>query len=189
MLAAIARWELAICGVLFFGGLLANHIRIRRSVRAPARRLATAAASDWGLALQSLGLVIAIALPGSTDPDAAVALAAMGLAAAAVVLGWLAAWHLGRHWRIRAVVTEDHELVTGGPFRLVRHPVYCSILGLLTATVLVITRWPAALAALAVYVAGTEIRVRAEDQLLARRFPETFPAYRARVRAYIPWIR
>ena len=39
------------------------------------------------------------------------------------------------------------------------------------------------------YIAGTEIRVRAEDRLLAERFKDAFVAYRSRVRAYIPGLR
>jgi protein-S-isoprenylcysteine O-methyltransferase Ste14 len=46
--------------------------------------------------------------------------------------------------------------------------------------------WVAGLIAL---LAGTEIRVRAEDRLLAERFQESFRAYRSRVSAYIPFLR
>jgi protein-S-isoprenylcysteine O-methyltransferase Ste14 len=38
-------------------------------------------------------------------------------------------------------------------------------------------------------VAGTEIRVRLEDGLLKARFGDQFVDYRARVPAYVPWIR
>jgi protein-S-isoprenylcysteine O-methyltransferase Ste14 len=38
-------------------------------------------------------------------------------------------------------------------------------------------------------MAGTEIRVRSEDRLLASRFGEEFQAYRKTVKAYIPFIR
>jgi protein-S-isoprenylcysteine O-methyltransferase Ste14 len=38
-------------------------------------------------------------------------------------------------------------------------------------------------------IAGTEIRVRAEDRLLAERFGESFITYRSRVSAYVPFIR
>ncbi len=43
--------------------------------------------------------------------------------------------------------------------------------------------------ALPAFFAGTEIRVRAEDRLLAGRFKDSFEAYRSRVRAYIPFVR
>jgi protein-S-isoprenylcysteine O-methyltransferase Ste14 len=46
-----------------------------------------------------------------------------------------------------------------------------------------------ALVCLALFVAGTEIRVHTEDGLLASRFGERFFEYRERVRAYVPFVR
>jgi protein-S-isoprenylcysteine O-methyltransferase Ste14 len=43
--------------------------------------------------------------------------------------------------------------------------------------------------ALVAFLAGTEIRVRAEDRLLADHFQETFTSYRSRVPAYLPFVR
>ena len=43
--------------------------------------------------------------------------------------------------------------------------------------------------ALVVFLVGTEIRVRAEDRLLAERFPDAFGEYRSHVKAYVPFIR
>jgi protein-S-isoprenylcysteine O-methyltransferase Ste14 len=63
------------------------------------------------------------------------------------------------------------------------------MLGMLLATGLVMTWWPILAVATAVFVVGTEIRVRTEDALLASRFGETFHRYQASVAAYIPFIR
>ena len=112
------------------------------------------------------------------------------LAPLAVVVGALAARSLGREFRIQAVVTEGHRLITSGPYRVVRHPIYASLLGLLLATGFTITAVAGAgLASLAVFLVGTEIRVRAEDALLAARFGAEFEAYRKRTAAYIPFVR
>jgi protein-S-isoprenylcysteine O-methyltransferase Ste14 len=51
------------------------------------------------------------------------------------------------------------------------------------------TWWPMFLAAVVVFLAGTEIRVRSEDKLLAARFGETFAAYRDKVPAFVPFLR
>jgi protein-S-isoprenylcysteine O-methyltransferase Ste14 len=40
-----------------------------------------------------------------------------------------------------------------------------------------------------IFVMGTEIRVRVEDELLAARFGEQFLAYRRSVPAYVPFLR
>ena len=108
---------------------------------------------------------------------------------ALAVLVWAATRHLGKQWRYEAALSEDHELIQTGPYRWLRHPIYTSMLLLLLAAGLAWTWWPMLLAALVFFVVGTEIRVRAEDRLLAGRFQESFGAYRSRVRAYIPFIR
>jgi protein-S-isoprenylcysteine O-methyltransferase Ste14 len=41
---------------------------------------------------------------------------------------------LGKQWSIAARVVEGHELITDGPYRIVRHPIYAGMLGLLVAT-------------------------------------------------------
>jgi protein-S-isoprenylcysteine O-methyltransferase Ste14 len=127
---------------------------------------------------------------GAMEPAPEVLLwLAVLLAPLAVVVGALAARSLGREFRIQAVVTERHRLITSGPYRLMRHPIYASLLGLLLGTGITITAWPALLASLAVFLVGTEIRVRVEDALLAARFGADFEAYRKRTAAYIPFVR
>jgi protein-S-isoprenylcysteine O-methyltransferase Ste14 len=111
------------------------------------------------------------------------------LGPASVALAWISLRHLGKQWRFQAALSQDHELVQTGPYRVVRHPIYASMLGMLLATGLAWTWWPMFLAGLAFFFAGTEIRVRAEDGLLAGRFQASFAAYRSRVPAYLPFIR
>jgi protein-S-isoprenylcysteine O-methyltransferase Ste14 len=106
-----------------------------------------------------------------------------------VVLGWAAVRHLGKQWRFEAALSEDHELIRTGPYAWVRHPIYTSMLGRLVTTGLAWTWWPMFTAGLLFFLAGTEIRVRAEDALLATRFGEQFAEYRSRVSAYIPFVR
>ncbi len=109
--------------------------------------------------------------------------------ALAAVLSWTARRTLGRQWRIDAGLSVDHELVTSGPYRLVRHPIYTSMLCLLCATGFILAPWPLLLIATAVFILGTEIRVRAEDRLLASRFGERFRDYRRSVGAYVPFVK
>jgi len=109
--------------------------------------------------------------------------------ALAAVLSWTARRALGRHWRIDAGLSADHELVTSGPYALVRHPIYTSMLCLLWGTAFILAPLPLLAIATAVFILGTEIRVRAEDRLLAARFGQRFHDYRRRVGAYIPLIK
>ncbi len=63
------------------------------------------------------------------------------------------------------------------------------MLGMLVATGLLVAAWPVLAAALALEIAGTEVRVRVEDALLAARFGDVFAQYRRAVPAYVPYVR
>lgn len=113
----------------------------------------------------------------------------MAIGPPAVALVWAATRHLGKQWRYQAALRDDHELIRTGPYAWVRHPIYTSMLGMVLATGFCWTWWPMFLAAVVVFVAGTELRVRAEDKLLAERFGEAFAGYRKSVPAFIPFLR
>jgi protein-S-isoprenylcysteine O-methyltransferase Ste14 len=106
-----------------------------------------------------------------------------------VLVMWTAVAHLGRQFRINAGLYSDHELVRTGPYAVVRHPIYASMMLMLLATAMLWTRWPWIVLAFGLFIAGTEIRVRTEDRLLASRFGDQFTAYRRHVSAYIPFVR
>lgn len=105
------------------------------------------------------------------------------------LLSWGAVRTLGRHWRIDAGLNKDHELVRTGSYRIVRHPIYLSMLCTLLASGSLFAPISILAIAVVIFVSGTEIRVRVEDALLASRFGETFQSYQAQVKAYIPFIR
>jgi hypothetical protein len=109
--------------------------------------------------------------------------------ALACLLSWTGTRALGRQWRIDAGLSADHELVTHGPYRVVRHPIYTSMLCLFLANALLTSSLPLFAIGAVCFVAGTEIRVRIEEKLLAAHFGDQFTAYRRRVPAYIPFLR
>jgi protein-S-isoprenylcysteine O-methyltransferase Ste14 len=186
MLSVYALWEVIVCWALW----ALAFIKPRRQA-AGQKKVVEAPVSKWGILLQTVAfpLTCAFVRPTGYEKSAASLIAAMILAPASVVMGWSAARHLGKQWRFEAALNEDHELVQTGPYRWIRHPIYTSMLGMLLATGFAWTWWPMQIAGLVFFLIGTEIRVRAEDRLLSERFRECFAAYRARVPAYIPFIR
>jgi protein-S-isoprenylcysteine O-methyltransferase Ste14 len=137
----------------------------------------------------SIALAFNIRLPDSSPAGWPRAAASLICGILGVVLSWTAVAHLGRQFRIAAGLWEDHELIRTGPYAVVRHPIYSSLLAMLLCTLLALTPWPWALLCLAIFVAGTEVRVHTEDRLLESRFGETFRDYRRRVPAYVPFVR
>jgi len=164
-------------------------------VHAPHRQrrqsITVAGPTRLGLACESLAIFLAFVLHRSSDdpPPAAAQLAGVVLGVLSAVMAWQAVRHLGRQFRIHAGLYEDHELVRTGPYALVRHPIYASLLGMLLCSMMIMTPWEWTVLPLALFIAGTEIRVHAEDALLASRFGDQFRIYRQSVRAYIPFLR
>jgi protein-S-isoprenylcysteine O-methyltransferase Ste14 len=104
---------------------------------------------------------------------------------------WLvnaAARRLGKQWALTARVVEGHTLIQDGPYRFVRNPIYTGMFGMLLATGLAAGQWLALLAASVLFLAGTHVRVRSEEQLLCHAFGPEFEAYRRKVAALIPGV-
>jgi protein-S-isoprenylcysteine O-methyltransferase Ste14 len=109
--------------------------------------------------------------------------------ALAAVLSWSSARTLGRQWRFDAGLNVDHELVTSGAYRFVRHPIYSSMLCMLLGTGFMVAPMVIMAISTVIFIVGTEIRVRIEDNLLASRFRDRFSEYQRSVGAYIPFVR
>ena len=135
---------------------------------------------DWDFFVMiSFALVWSYVSPVCFEKPVLSLISSMVLCPPSVALAWAATRYLGKQWRFEAALREDHELIQTGPYRWVRHPIYTSMLGMLLAPGASRTWWPMFIAAVIAFLVGTEIRVRAEDRLLADRFQDSFLAYRA----------
>jgi protein-S-isoprenylcysteine O-methyltransferase Ste14 len=117
--------------------------------------------------------------------------AILGALTVALALGstWFcyhAARTLGKQWALVARVIEGHELVRRGPYAIVRNPIYLAMFGMLIATALAVSRWQALVPAIAVYLLGTAVRIRSEENLLRAMFGTQFDDYARRVPAFLP---
>ncbi len=110
------------------------------------------------------------------------------LFAVAAALSWTSSYSLRGQLRIVAGIGDDHKLIRSGPYALVRHPIYTSMLAAICATAVIIASWQLFLGALILFVVGTEIRVRSEEALLASQFGDEFQDYKRTVPAYIPFL-
>ncbi len=150
-----------------------------------------------GLVLQSIAYALAWISPRSNFApivpmprwtEIAVALIAIVTAALSLWLMWSAIVTLGKQWAYVARVIEGHQLVTEGPYNLVRNPIYTGMLGMVVATGLAASRWPLFLAAIIFFLLGTSIRVRREENLLRQSFGAEFEVYCRRVPALFPTL-
>lgn len=110
------------------------------------------------------------------------------LAIASVWLGLSAVKTLGKQWNIKAQIIEGHELITTGPYKIVRHPIYSALFGLLIVTGYSMTLLWAFIIAIVFYFIGTIFRTRVEEQLLIQHFGDQYEKYKKKVPAIIPYI-
>jgi protein-S-isoprenylcysteine O-methyltransferase len=109
----------------------------------------------------------------------------MGTLAGMGVLVW-SRQTLGENWSQTVSAKEDQELITRGPYKLVRHPMYAGGLLASISSALVVGG-PFVFATL---IVGSLFlwRVGAEDKLMREQFPETFSDYLRRTKKLIPFV-
>jgi len=108
------------------------------------------------------------------------------LALASLIFVAAAVRTLGKQWSLQARVLEHHELIRRGPYRIVRHPIYTGMFGMLIAGSLAYGHWIGLLIASLVYCVGTIIRIRSEEKLLREQFGSAYEEYAREVPAFIP---
>jgi protein-S-isoprenylcysteine O-methyltransferase Ste14 len=108
----------------------------------------------------------------------------LALAGAALVLRSRA--ELGPAWSL--VPKADRGLVTTGPYRLVRHPIYLGLALLALGQALAFASWSALTIVVFGIVPTFAWRARAEEKLLSRVLGERFAVYRRRTKMIIPYL-
>jgi protein-S-isoprenylcysteine O-methyltransferase Ste14 len=85
-------------------------------------------------------------------------------------------------------VKEQHQLRTGGPYAITRHPIYTGILGMALGTALVANFGPWALP-FPILLVGLVVKMRLEEQLMLAEFPDEYRVYQQRVPRLVPGLR
>jgi protein-S-isoprenylcysteine O-methyltransferase Ste14 len=120
----------------------------------------------------------------NTDPW----LAGIGLALFGLGLGF-AVWarvHLGRNWGTPMTQKDEPELVTSGPYRLVRHPIYSGIIAAGIGTALALSWvWLPVVALAGIYFVYS---ATVEERYLAEQFPDSYPPYRRSTKMLVPFV-
>jgi protein-S-isoprenylcysteine O-methyltransferase Ste14 len=94
--------------------------------------------------------------------------------------------YIGRNWGMPMTRRAQPGLVTTGPYRFVRHPIYSGILLAVIGTALATTLW--ALIAAALVGAFFAFSATREEKFLAGEFPDSYPAYQARTKMLVPFV-
>lgn len=132
----------------------------------------------------SLALLPQLALGVPTPTAAALGLA---IALSGIAFAIWARATLGAQWSGTITLKEHHELITRGPYAIVRHPIYTGLLVGFLGSALVIgdlRGW----IALSLCGAAVAIKIPREERVMERAFGDVWRAYRKRVRAIVPFL-
>lgn len=110
----------------------------------------------------------------------------VALLAGAIVVFWRAHADLGLNWSPTLEIREKHELITGGIYGMIRHPMYASQWLLAIAQPLLLQNWIAGFINLLVFIPFYILRVGAEEQLMLEQFGDQYRSYVQKVGGVLP---
>ena len=136
------------------------------------------------------GAVIRVLRPGGPNGLAVDAPGVRAIGAALVACGLgTAVWAritLGRNWGMPMTEKDEPELVTSGPYRLVRHPIYSGLVLATVGTALAVSvGWLVVAAVMGVYFGYSAVM---EERTLTEQFPDAYPRYQAHTKMLIPFL-
>lgn len=110
---------------------------------------------------------------------------AMPILATALWLFWYSHSTIGHYWSIRVELKVEHRLVTEGPYRHIRHPLYSALFLGYTGTLLALQSWflvvwfPA-------FVVSYLLFAREEEKFMERGLGETYRTYLRQTGMFVP---
>jgi protein-S-isoprenylcysteine O-methyltransferase Ste14 len=108
------------------------------------------------------------------------------LFAAGLALAVWARLHIGRNWGTPMSRKREPELITSGPYRLIRHPIYTGILLAAVGTAVGLSWvWLIASVLAGMYFSYSAI---IEERFLTEQFPDAYPAYQRSTKMIVPFV-
>ncbi len=95
--------------------------------------------------------------------------------------------HLGTNWSQAVTVKKGHELITSGPYGLVRHPIYTGLLLAFVGSAVARGEWRGLLAVALVFAVLWH-KLSLEEKWMRAQFGESYEAYSRHVAALVPHV-
>ncbi len=112
----------------------------------------------------------------------------LSLFALGLVIRWASILYLGRFFTVNVDIAQDHQLITGGPYRYVRHPSYTGALLLFLGYGLCLLNLCSLLALVLPITVAFLWRMHVEEAALREAFGDRYREYTQRTRRVVPYI-
>ena len=172
------------------GSMLVEHRRFRGDIRRRWSDPTYWQLQAWQLAGLLLGIFLAKEAQGAALPGNEWIWPVLGcvVGLAGVVLRWWAIRTLGVHFTRNLQIAADHQVVTDGPYRQLRHPSYTGAILMFTGVGIGLGNALSLAACLVLPAIGFVRRIPHEEALLSAELGEPYAAYAGRTRRLIPGI-
>jgi len=108
------------------------------------------------------------------------------IAGVASLLATSVCWsRMGRNWRMAVNTKKKGQLITDGPFRHVRHPIYALARSLMVCSLIIVPTWPMLVLA-GVHFALTQLKARHEESHLIGVHGDAYRRYLERAGRFLP---
>jgi len=94
---------------------------------------------------------------------------------------------LGSNWSREVMIKKNHELITTGPYKYIRHPIYSGLLMLFLGTALAIGNL-GSLLGFVLLVINFKIKSLNEEEFMLKCFGKKYEAYMKRTKGFMPGV-
>ena len=180
-------WIVEACWALFLIVWAITSLQAKTSVR----RGLNSAGVLWRIAVLAVVVVLAQGLkqgwiPRPTPFPYAVQLIGVPVTMAGIGFSIWARMTLGSNWGMPMTLRETPELITGGPYAFVRHPIYTGIIFAMLGTAMTFGAWWFII--LVIAFGYFVISAHQEENDMRAHFPDAYPPYMARTKRLIPFV-
>ncbi|ACP25355.1 putative transmembrane protein [Sinorhizobium fredii NGR234] len=184
-------WVLGIVGWYF---IRRPYERRAKRVEVVSNRRSASETIGLAAALVGLGIVpgfyVVTGIPEAADYPASGWAVAIGTLVFAAAMWVFRRTHkeLGRNWSITLEIRDRHELISGGPYALVRHPMYTSFMLMGVGQAFLLSNWVMGFAGLVGFAILFFLRVDKEERMMLETFGPQYRAYMERTKRIIPFL-
>jgi protein-S-isoprenylcysteine O-methyltransferase Ste14 len=182
-----ARLFVTLCTVSVLTAVFINFVLAGKDRAVQSRRRSAVATGSMLAFFAGIYLLIRLRIgareiPGIYYPAAISGLMLLFLGTAINIMG---RFSLGRNWGNQVIIYQDHKLVTGGVYRIVRHPLYVGLIWMFIGASLVFQNWATLAATVFIFLPAMFYRANLEEKILVAQFPG-YVEYRNQTGMFFP---
>lgn len=105
-----------------------------------------------------------------------------------LTLFWQVHKTLGKNWSPILEIRKDHKLITEGPYKYIRHPMYTMIWIWVICQWLILSNWIVGIMGVLTWSILYFIRLPEEEKLMIEKFGQEYKNYMRKTKKIIPWV-